>query len=78
MIAAMVEYGHGVGEVAGRSGGGTGGLGSGGLGGGQDPAAALSQLVNDSVNTLSSLPPEVLVIGLLAVFLGFALLKRAF
>jgi hypothetical protein len=77
MIAAMVEYGHGVGEVAGRSGGGTGALGSGGLGG-QDPAAALSQLVNDSVDTLSSLPPEVLVIGLLAVFLGFALLKRAF
>ena len=70
----MVEYGHGVGEVAGRTGGGAGGVG----GGGPDLGAGLTQLVNDSVNTLSAMPPELLLAGVLAIIVGLAILKRAF
>jgi hypothetical protein len=49
----MVEYGNGVGQVAGGSGGG----------GGQAPdmGATLSQMVNDSVTTLGTLPPAALI-----------------
>jgi hypothetical protein len=71
----MVEYGHGVGEVAGRSGGG-GGTGIGG--GTTDLGAPVAQFINDSINTLSTLPPEMLVLGAVAFFLGLLLLKRAF
>ena len=46
----MVEYGNGVGEVAGRSTGGGGGQS-------MDVGAALAQAVNDSVTTLSTMPP---------------------
>ena len=66
----MVEYGNGVGEVAGRSGGG---------GGGQAPdvGANLAQMVNDSVTTLSTLPPAaLLLLGAVVVIVGFMLLKR--
>jgi hypothetical protein len=72
----MVEYGHGVGEVAGRSGGGGGGSGIGG--GTTDLGAPVSQFINDSINTISTLPPEMLVIGAVAIFLGLLFLKRAF
>jgi hypothetical protein len=69
----MVEYGHGVGEVAGRTGGGSG------VGGGTtDLGAGLAQLVNDSVNTIAAMPPELLLVAALAVIVGIALLKRAF
>jgi hypothetical protein len=69
----MVEYGRGVGEVAGRSGGGAG------LGGGTtDLGAGLSQLLNDAVATVSTVPPELLLAGLLAALVGLALFKRAF
>jgi len=68
----MVEYGNGVGEVAGRAGGGTG------VSGGGDPFANLSHLINDGVNTISSLPPEVLLAAVLAVLVGLIILKRAF
>jgi hypothetical protein len=71
----MVEYGHGVGEVAGRAGGGAGGAG---LGSGGDPLANVSQFVNDSVNAISSMPPEMLVLVAIGVLIGLLLLKRAF
>jgi hypothetical protein len=71
----MVEYGHGVGDVAGKVGGGAGGAG---LGSGGDPFANISQFVNDSVNTISAQPPEVLVAAAVIIFLGLIILKRAF
>ena len=65
----MVEYGNGVGQVAGRS-GGTGGQAP-------DVGATLSQMVNDSMTTLSGLPPGVLLLlGAVVLVLGFFLLKR--
>jgi hypothetical protein len=66
----MVEYGNGVGEVAGRSGGG----------GGQsmDAGAAIGQAVNDSIHTISTMPPGALVLGFVIIVVGFFLLKRAF
>jgi hypothetical protein len=65
----MVEYGNGVGQVAGRSGGS----------GGQAPdvGATLAQMVNDSMTTLSGLPPAVLLLlGAVVLVVGFVLLKR--
>lgn len=67
---AMVEYGNGVGEVAGRSGGTSGG-------GGADMGAALSHFVTDSAHTISTMPPAALVAGFVAI-IGLMLLKRAF
>jgi len=69
MIRAMVEYGNGVGQVAGGSGGG----------GGQAPdmGATLSQMVNDSVTTLGTLPPAaLLLLGAVVLVLGWILLKK--
>jgi hypothetical protein len=65
----MVEYGNGVGEVAGRSGGG-----------GQpvDVGAALSQFVTDSVDTISTMPPAALLLGFVIVVVGLMVVKRAF
>ena len=67
----MVEYGNGVGQVAGRAGGG------GGTGHATDVGAALSQAVNDSITTLGTLPPAVLLLlgGVVLVF-GWILLKK--
>ena len=65
----MVEYGNGVGQVSGQSGGG----------GGQAPdmGATLSQMVNDSVTTLGALPPAVLLLlGAVVLVLGWILLKK--
>jgi len=69
----MVEYGNGVGEVAGRAGGG-----SGPGGGAPDVGASLAQMVNDSVNSISALPTEVLVLGIVLIIAGLFVLKRAF
>jgi hypothetical protein len=68
----MVEYGNGVGEVAGRSGGG----GSGGQS--MDVGASLGQIVNDSVHTISSLPPTTLLIGVIVIVFGLIMLRRVF
>jgi hypothetical protein len=65
----MVEYGNGVGEVAGRSGGG---------GPSTDVGASLSQFVTDSVNTISTMPPAALLLGVVVIVVGFMLLKRVF
>ena len=65
----MVEYGNGVGQVAGGSGGG----------GGQSPdmGATLAQMVNDAMTTLGTLPPAVLLLlGAVVLVLGWILLKR--
>jgi hypothetical protein len=68
----MVEYGNGVGQVAGRAGGGNGG------GGATDIGASLGQFVNDSAHTISTMPPAALLAGIVIIFLGLMVLKRVF
>jgi len=69
----MVEYGNGVGQVAGQVAGGSGG-------GGQsvDMGASVSQFVANSMHTISTMPPAYLVAGVVVIFLGLLLLRRAF
>jgi hypothetical protein len=69
----MIEYGNGVGQVAGRAGGQSGG-------GGQsiDVGASLGQFVSSSVQMVSTLPPAYLVVGFVIIVLGMIMLKRAF
>lgn len=71
----MVEYGNGVGQVAGKAAGGAGGGG-----GGQtvDMGASVSQFMTNSIHTISTMPPAYLVIGLVVIFLGLMMLRRAF
>ena len=69
----MAEYGNGVSGVAGQV--------SGSSGGGArtvDFGSQAGQFINDSVQTLSTLPPAALVGLAVAVFLGLMLLKKAF
>lgn len=69
----MVEYGNGVSQVAGKAGGGAGG-------GGQsvDMGASIGQFMTNSIHTISTMPPAYLVVGIVIVFLGLIMLKRAF
>ena len=69
----MFEYGNGVSQVAGRAGG------AGGSGGrSTDVGASLGQFVNDSAHTISTMPPAALLAGVVIVFIGLLLVKRAF
>jgi hypothetical protein len=68
----MVEYGNGVGQVAGRSGGG----GTGGQS--MDVGASLGQFVTDSAHTISTLPPAALLAGVVLILVGLIMLRRAF
>jgi len=68
----MLEYGNGVGQVAGRAGGG----GTGGHS--MDVGASLSQFVSDSTHSLSTMPPGALIGGVVVILIGLMLLKRAF
>lgn len=69
----MVEYGGGISEgPAGQVGGGSNVLGQG------DPFAALGQIANDAVATLSSLSPVELALVFVGVFLALVILRRAF
>ena len=43
-----------------------------------DVGAALAQAVNDSVTTLSTMPPAALLAGVIVVIVGLMLVKRAF
>jgi hypothetical protein len=65
----MVEYGNGVGQVAGRSGSGGAQL---------DVGASIGQFVSNSAHTISTLPPAELLAIVVVVFLGLILLRRAF
>jgi hypothetical protein len=67
----MIEYGNGVGQVAGGAGGGA-------PGGSVDLGASVGQFVNDSIQTLSTMPPATILLGLVIVVLGLLVLKRAF
>jgi hypothetical protein len=69
----MFEYGNGVSQVAGKAGG------AGGSGGrSMDVGASLGQFVNDSAHTISTMPPAALLAGVVIVFIGLLLVKRAF
>jgi hypothetical protein len=69
----MIEYGNGVGQVAGKAAGGGGG-------GGQsvDMGASVSRFMTDSFHTISTMPPAYLVIGAVVIVLGLIMLRRAF
>jgi hypothetical protein len=69
----MVEYGNGVGQVAGKVGGGSGGSGQ-----SVDMGASVSQFLTDSMHTISTMPPAYLVAGAVVIFLGLIMLRRAF
>lgn len=68
----MLEYGNGVGQGAGRVSGGGGG------GGSTDMSAQIGRAVNDSIHTLSTLPPAALLGLVVLVVIGLWVLKRAF
>ncbi len=67
----MLEYGNGVGEVAGQAGGGSGGSS-------MDVGASLSQFVTASAHTIQTTPPGILLLGLVVVVVGLMMLKRVF
>ena len=69
----MVEYGNGVGTATKVANGG-----SGGGGGSMDVGAAATNFVHDAAHTISTLPPEGLVILVIAIFLGLVFLRKAF
>lgn len=68
----MLEYGNGVGEVAGKS------TGGGGANGSTDVGASLSQFVSDSAHTISTMPPAELLAIVAVIVIGLFVLKRAF
>jgi hypothetical protein len=70
MMAEMLEYGNGVGQVAGRAGGGSGAS--------MDVGAAMSQFVTDSADTISTTPPGILLFGFVVLIVGLMMLKRVF
>ncbi len=69
----MLEYGNGVGQGAGGVSGGTGGGG-----GSTDMSHQIGQAVNDSIHTMSTLPPAALLGIVVLVVIGLWVLKRAF
>ena len=71
----MLEYGNGIGQV---SGGGGGGSPVGGGGQNIDVGASAAQFVNDSVTTLSTMPPAALLAAVALLFLGLLILRKAF
>jgi hypothetical protein len=68
----MVEYGQGVGQATGLGGHAAGG------GGTTDLGAGAAAFVTNAVNTVSALPPEQLLVLVIAIFFGLILLRRAF
>lgn len=68
----MVEYGQGVGQGT-EAGGAIGGGG----GGSQDLGAGAARALGDAVDTVMALPPEQLLLLVVAVFFGLILLRRA-
>jgi hypothetical protein len=69
----MVEYGNGVGGVAGQVAGSHGG-GSGPV----DVGASVGQFLTSSVHTLSTMPPGELLGVFVVVIVGLLILRRAF
>ncbi len=78
----MLEYGRGVGESSGQAGGAQGGGSGGGSlvggSGGGDWGAMIVQAGNDAVQWVVTLPPAQLFLLVVAVVVGFIVLRRAF
>ena len=66
----MAEYGNGVGQATGAAGGSGGG-------GGGDVGAAIGQFFGDAINTVTTTPPEILVLWVVVILCGLFILKRA-
>jgi hypothetical protein len=67
----MAEYGQGVSTGTGAAGG------IGGGGGTMDVGQQAANFVNDAVYTVSTLPPEALLVIAIAIIMGFILLRKA-
>ena len=76
----MVEYGGGINNgPAGQAGGGNTVVGGGSPAGSQpDVFASISNTFGDIVDQVAALPTEMLVVGIVAFFLGLIVLRRAF
>jgi hypothetical protein len=73
----VVEYGGGISHgPAGQVGGG--GVGSGAPPGHVDVLASIGHTFNDVTHAILAQPPEMLAIGIVLVFLGLIVLRRAF
>ena len=68
----MIEYGHATEQGSGQLGGG------GSLAGGGDMGGAAVRWINDSIDTVAALPPEMLLLLGIVVLAGLFVLKRAF
>jgi hypothetical protein len=69
----MVEYGNGVSQGAGQVAGGGHAAST-----TVDVGSSVGQFVNDSVHTISTMPPAMLAASIVVIFFGLLLLKRAF
>jgi hypothetical protein len=43
-----------------------------------DAGAAFGQFITDTVNNIAALPPTTIFLGIVAIVVGFIILKRAF
>jgi hypothetical protein len=68
----MVEYGQGVGQGTGLGGTNPGTSGT------QDLGAGVGAFISDTVDTVSALPPEMLVVIAVVILVGLIVLRRAF
>lgn len=68
----MLEYGNAAGQVAGRAGEGHG------SGKNLDVGASLGQFASDSIHTVSTMPPAMLLAGVVIIVLGLIFLRRVF
>ena len=68
----MIEYGHATEQGSGQLGGDRA------MAGGGDVGAAAVRWVHESVDTISALPAETLVLLAVVVLAGLIVLKRAF
>lgn len=77
----MVEYGGGINNgPAGQVGGGNVVAGGGGAPTGSQPDifSSVTNGIGDLVDQVAALPTEVLIVGIVAFFLGLIILRRAF
>jgi hypothetical protein len=76
----MVEYGGGINNGPAGQVGGNPGAGGGDpqLGTPVDFFGSVSNGIGDAANWLFALPPETLFLGIVAVFVGLIVLRRAF
>jgi len=67
----MVEYGNGVGQATGATGGGHASQNL-------DAGAAFGQFVSNSIHTIQTMPPAQLALIAVAIVIGLLILRRAF